>query len=173
MKRPIPITFTELLYSVVIGTAITRIESLSADRGNVLLILALVVVFDDYLLYHQKVDTIAYSGRNEVLVFWLDMLVLGSWYCLSLAARGSLRSFWMSAALFFCATSVWEVVFGSGSVWRRVRSADGGLVLTSLALSVAVGLLGGPYLAYVGAFIVLFFFWRWGDWVELWGRQEV
>lgn len=78
-RESVKFTFTELLYGVVIGTAITRIGSLSLTKYTILLIVALVLVFDDYLLYHQDVQKIEGTGRHFVSLFLFDMVVLAAW----------------------------------------------------------------------------------------------
>ena len=85
-RESVKFTFTELLYGVVIGTAITRIGSLSLTKDTILLIVALVLVFDDYLLYHQDVQKIEGTGRNFVSLFLFDMVVLAA-KCLSSSPR--------------------------------------------------------------------------------------
>src|SRR4029453_11890718 len=80
----ITISFTELLYGVVIGAALQRVE-LSLSLKNILLILALIIVVQAFLFYHQDILDLDPNPSKYRLTFVLDMLVLGSWYPLSLA----------------------------------------------------------------------------------------
>jgi hypothetical protein len=173
MRQVISVTFTELLYCVVIGTAITRIESLAPSRPTILLWVALLLVFDDYFLYHREVSRIARSGRAATLLFWLDMLVLAVWYGLALSSREPIRFFLLWAALFFAATSLWEIAFGSGALRRRiVDKSDAILTLASLALASAERLFHGPYWIYVALLLGTVAVWRWPDYSEAWRSKE-
>ncbi len=172
MKRSVPIPFTELLYVVVIGTAMTRIDKLALTETTILLILALVIIFDDYLLYHHTVERIPSTGKNEILIFWTDMMVLAAWYALSLAAQASSVLFWLWAGIFFTTTSLWEILFAHDSLRRRLlRHADLVPIVTSFALSLAAAFLHWPYFFCVGVFLVAFAWCRAPDWAELWRRR--
>jgi hypothetical protein len=174
VAKKISFSFTELLYSVVIGTAILRIGSLTLSRANLLLIIALLFVSDDYLLYHHKIESVEHSGRRMILLFWLDMFVLGAWYALTLAATYSISVYLTCVAVFFACTSIWQLTFSEAPAWRRLLSSgDLPLVCVSLILSVAARSFGHSDLSYVVILLVIFTIWRWRSWLRLWRAPEV
>jgi len=165
-------TFTELLYAVVIGTVFARIQTLTPSQENILLVMALIVVFDDYLLYHHEVEEMDHSGKYVVLWFWLDMLVLGAWYALALSSKYSISTFMICLAAFFLCTSLWEFVFSEVSLWKRVIwSCDLPLVLTSIILATLAHWLRGPYWIYLIGMLPVIAWWRWPDWVDVWRKR--
>lgn len=175
MDEPEPITFTELLYSVVIGTAITRIDSLVVSQSNVLLLVALLIVFDDYFLYHHEVVDIEYSGKNAIGLFWLDMLVLLVWYAVSISTQYSVAAFFMCVATFFLSTSIWELIFSKEPIWKRIAwDSDIVVVCASITLSVSSHYNTSPnasYLLYAIVFLVFFSAWRSWSYKEIWSTK--
>ena len=171
-REPVKFTFTELLYGVVIGTAITRIGALALTQDTILLIVALVLVFDDYLLYHQDVQKIEGTGRNFVSLFLFDMLVLASWYTLVLSTTYPMPVFLVCVAIFFAATSVWECLFSEGTLLRRLFwNGDLPLVVLAAVLAVVAQWVGLPFWVFLIAFGVVFVLWRLPKWRELWKSQ--
>jgi hypothetical protein len=171
-REPVKFTFTELLYGVVIGTAITRIGSLSLTQDTILLIVSLVLVFDDYLLYHEDVQNIEGTGRNFVLLFLLDMVVLAAWYALVLSTAYAVPVFLTCVAVFFAATSIWEWLFSQGTFLRRLFwNADLPLVLTAGALALVAQWVAWPFWVFLAAFGAIFVLWRLPTWRELWRSQ--
>jgi hypothetical protein len=112
----ISVSFTELLYGVVIGAALQRIE-LSLSLKNVLLILSLIIVVQDFFFYYHDISDLdlTSSPKNQRLLFVFDMLVLGAWYSLSLAEN--IITFLFCLIAFFLVVSVWESFLGSQHFW--------------------------------------------------------
>ncbi len=164
-------SFTEVLYGVVIGFAIAGLETPWFTRHNALLLLALVLIFDDYLLYNTAVTRVLRSGRSTILLFWLDVLVLLAWYALCLAGDESLPTYFVCVGLFFAVASLWEVIFTQGPLWRRALLA-GDVLLVALAsgLAIASARLGGPEWPYVAGFFLALALWRFQDYVAIWKR---
>jgi len=168
-RKPVEFTFTELLYGVVIATAITRIDALEITQETVLLIGALILVFDDYILYHYDVQKIEGTGQNFVLLFACDMLVLAAWYALVLSTTYSMPVFFTCLAIYFTATSVWELRFARGSIARRLfRDGDLPLVGASLSLVALARSFDLPFWAFLAGFLVAFTLWRFPKWKGIW-----
>lgn len=131
--------------------------------------LAVLFVFDDYLLYNQEVKSVRESGRNVALMFLLDMLVLLIWYMLALAAADTISAFLAYSALFFVCTSIWEFVFAAGSLGHRILWAgDLPIVFASGALAYVSCWLQAPFWVYLMVLLPVFVWWRWASWVDLW-----
>lgn len=168
-RGPVTLSFTELLYGVVIGAAVTRISALELTRETVLLLVALVLVFDDYLLYHQRVDTIAGTGRNAVSLFLVDMLVLGAWHGLVLATNYTTSVFLAWVSVFFSATSIWDWLFSEGPFLRRLLfNGDFVLVIAAAALAGTAGAVDWPSWVFLVALGVVFLLSRWSLWRAVW-----
>jgi hypothetical protein len=103
----ISVSFTELLYGVVIGAALQRIE-LGWSTKNILLILSLIIVIQDFFFYYHDIPglDLTNSLKKQRLLFVLDMLVLGAWYSLSLAEN--ITTFLVCLTIFFFIVSIWE-----------------------------------------------------------------
>lgn len=139
------LSFTDLLYGVVIGSAFGHFTGLEPSVQNGLLLVSLFLILDDYLLYHHEVRGTARTGRRVVVLFWLDVLVLLAWYATVLAAGRSVEAFLLAVAGFYMTTALWEAVFAEGRQgWRRLATADWmlvGLVLCPVVLDLGEGVL--------------------------------
>ena len=109
----ISVSFTELLYGVVIGAALQRIK-LDLSQENILLVLSLIIITQDFFFYHLAIS--AKPPSNQPLLFLLDMLVLGAWYPLSLAQ--DIFTFLSCLTIFFLIVSIWESLFGRSRPFR-------------------------------------------------------
>ena len=102
-NKLITISFTALLYGVVIDAALHRLHRLELTPPNLLLIIALILVIQDFFFYHEDMKALnlkfakeardsAITGRSDRLaaekirrrkerkIFAFDVLLLGSWY---------------------------------------------------------------------------------------------
>jgi len=172
MQKTEPVTFTELLYSVVIGTAITRIDSLELTQANILLLVALLIIFDDYFLYHHAVTDVEHTSKNAIGLFWLDMVVLLIWYAVAISTQYSLPVFFFCVSIFFISTSIWELIFSKEPLWKRVVWESDFVVFFMAQFfsfnshyNVVMNL---SFWSYVTAFLVFFAFWRWRSYKEIW-----
>jgi hypothetical protein len=137
MKATGPVTFTALLYSVVIGVAFQNISSLAWSEKNLLMVLALLVVFDDYFLYHHDIKKVPDTGPNQIFVFWADIAVLAMWYGVSLATAYGHAVFFGYVAGFYGLTTFWEAITASRG--SRLESAlNGGLIVCLVASAIAL-----------------------------------
>lgn len=162
-------TFTEILYGVVVGFGITELEFPWFTRHNVLLLLAIVLIFDDYLLYTTAVRRVAHSERNGILLSLFDMLVIVAWYAIALAVDEDLPTYFVCIAVFYALASVWEIIFSAGPLWRRALvAADVPLAAMAIGLAIVFSRLAGPEWPYVLGFFSGFALSRFQDYASLW-----
>lgn len=130
-KSLITVSFTALLYGVVIDATLHRLHSLEPTITHVLILVALAIVVQDFFFYHEDMKMIndvfakeakaaatpaerrvmeAERRRKERNVFICDLLVLGAWFTLSLAASAPLRTYLLCLAIFFVSVGIWERV---------------------------------------------------------------
>lgn len=166
------LSFTELVYGVVIGSAFSQFTGLEATTRNGFLLVALFLILSDYLLYHYEARGISSSGDRVIPLFWLDMTVLVTWYGIVLAAARSAEIYLYAVAAFYATTAVWEAVFGEEEGWRRLLARD--WLLAAGASGVASADVGADVtraavwllpLAVVGCY--------WPDWKRLWRAEEL
>jgi len=114
----IDITLTDFIYAVVVGSAFQRIDAPIFSYQNLALLLAFLVVIDDWVLYHAQ----AVKVPDKVLSFTksliIDSLVLITWYCAAISGAhvGNdneiyMRDFYIFLAVFYLLTCIWEYVF--------------------------------------------------------------
>jgi hypothetical protein len=104
------LSFTSLLYAAVIDAALHHLDDLSLSRKNILLVVALLIVVQDYFFYFLDIVVMPKEEREKKpYIFWLDILVLGSWYALSLAVSLPSRDFMFYLVIFFTAVTIWEL----------------------------------------------------------------
>jgi hypothetical protein len=106
--RTLYLSFTGLLYAVVIDAALHRLHDLSLSHENILLIVALLIVIQDYFFYYRDILKLEEMKKKASYIFWLDILVLGAWYALSLAAHLSTLGFTLYLCIFFIAVNIWD-----------------------------------------------------------------
>lgn len=174
MRRGLTVTFTELIYGVVIGTAVTGVTGLELSAQMGMILLALAVVFDDYLLYHFEVQGIAASGRNFIKMFVLDLVVLAAWYALYLSAADRPDLYWALLAFFFVTTSIWAMAFSSSGERLQACLPELWFILIAVCLyvdSACSMILGAEWqiLFFAAFFAVL----RLRDWKRIWAREDL
>jgi uncharacterized membrane protein YoaK (UPF0700 family) len=106
--RTLYLSFTGLLYAVVIDAALHRLHDLSLSHENILLVVALLIVIQDYFFYYRDILELEHLKKKASYIFWLDILVLGAWYALSLAAHLSTLGFTLYLCIFFLAVNIWD-----------------------------------------------------------------
>ncbi len=106
------LSFTELLYGVVIGNAIARISSLEASKRNIFILVAIMIAIDDYAFWHLEQTNINYKKPwTSAAMFVTDAIILLSWYSMVIAADSYASVFFLCATVFFVLTTVWEIIF--------------------------------------------------------------
>lgn len=141
----ITISFTALLYGVVIDASLHRFETLDWSPPNLLLAVALFIIVQDFFFYHEdmkrlnlllKAQALAAQAegktspadrarfewtrrKEEIAIFLLDLLLLTAWYALSLSAHYPLPVYLTFLAGFFFTVCVWNAVGPDMPRWRR------------------------------------------------------
>lgn len=84
LKRKVDLTFSDLLYAVVAGSAFQHFTPYEWRGWESLIILAaLLVLADDWVLYHAQATRFLPSPKNSALVLVMDIVVLLIWYFLA------------------------------------------------------------------------------------------
>lgn len=169
-KKYLSFSFTELLYGVLIGEALRHVHELSPSRSNLLLLITVILVADDYFGYHKQVKDLSASSEKELKLFLLDMLVLSAWYSLALSSQyaGSqvdllvttingapitLYLIWLT--LYYLAITVWERFFPDPDSRGRLP-----IMIAGLLCAILSSLWPGPDWIYLILFLLLFLSWR-------------
>ncbi|HEX6369933.1 MAG TPA: hypothetical protein VF006_13520 [Longimicrobium sp.] len=148
-NRTIAVSFTALLYGVVIDASLHRVEHLALTPSNLLLFISLTLVVQDFFFYHEdmkrvnlqalerqirieknpwyseeyrrrkRVDVEARRRRKERKIFFFDALLLATWYVLSLAAHEAVKTYLLWLAVFFISVAVWDT-FANPPTRRRL-----------------------------------------------------
>ncbi|HEV2762698.1 MAG TPA: hypothetical protein VGV38_06860 [Pyrinomonadaceae bacterium] len=164
----INISFTALLYGVVIGVALDRFEDLTVSPVNILLIFSLFLIVQDFFFYHEDMKKInlslkkrqAEDGRktdgpdkaervaaerkrrkNEWKIFLFDLILLAVWYGLCLAARSPLPRYLLWLSAFFLTVSLWNWAAPSVAPPENVKqnvSVFGPVAVLGVTLACAV-----------------------------------
>lgn len=164
-------SFTELLYGIVIGIAIARIESFAVTRESALILVALLLAFEDYLVFHFEVESIPDTGRNFVLLFCLDVLTLACWYSVVIASSYSISIFFTALAAYFFATTMWSTTFLAKGTWRGfLRRGDAPLVAVCSVLALFAAEIA--WWAPIIAFLFCFLLWRLPAWKRVWNSPS-
>lgn len=166
------LSFTELVYGVVIGSAFTQFTGLELTARNGFLLVALFLILNDYLLYHHEARDIPSSGDRVIPLFWFDMTVLLAWYGVVLAASRGAAVYLYAVSVFYAVTALWETVFGGEEGWKRLLARD--WLLAGGALAVASADLGaGATRTAVWLLPLAVFGCYWPDWRRLWRAEEL
>lgn len=167
------LSFTDLVYGVVIGSAFNQFTGLEVSTQNALLLICLFIILNDYLLYHYEVREIPHSGQRVVTLFWLDMLVLLAWYGMVLASARSMDAFLLAVSGFYTMTAVWETVFSDHrGGWEQIVTSDWLLVLILVSLAV-LPLEGWTLTTAVAVIPILVLVTHWRSWQEVWQDERV
>jgi hypothetical protein len=130
------ITFTEILYSVVIATALSKL-SFDISLRNVMLLFAVLILLSDWVEYIAGIEAIEESVSG-VRIFAADMLVLLVWNTIVIIP--SEEFFWYPAFLgvFFMSQQVWEVIADRYSPVGLLTTPTTGLVAAYVGMAIAV-----------------------------------
>lgn len=58
MNTKLDITLTDFIYAVVVGAAFQRIDAPIVSAENSLLLIAFIIIIDDWVLYHVQANTV-------------------------------------------------------------------------------------------------------------------
>jgi len=137
--RTIEIGFTDLLYAAVISLAIAEIKDFTVfviNSPNVMLFFSLLIIFDDWLLYHLEIRKMPDSVRTYSVMYVLDIVVIITWYLLFALPKGDIKLFMTLLLLFFAVVSVWEIAFNVQSSGDLLRKSDIPLIIAYSVLLV-------------------------------------
>ncbi len=88
LEHKIDITFTDFLYAVVAGSAFQHFTPYQWGWEDLILIAALLVLADDWVLYHAQAARIEPTSKNFAFLLLLDIVILLLWY--SMARYGAI-----------------------------------------------------------------------------------
>lgn len=185
----ISISFTGLLYGVVIDAALHRFEEFRLTPANLLLLIALVIVIQDFFFYHLDLKEIGgdlesreetapsedekkrvrkRKGLIERIFFVFDILVLGTWFILALSAHeGSVLTYLYYLSTFFAFVYAWEFV--KQRLYRKtpLRYTHLPVTVVSAAVTIAAYYILRPASAHPAAASRVLSDWSWVEWVLL------
>lgn len=129
------VRFTEILYSVVIANALTKLTfGLSLRNGMVFL--AVLVILSDWVEYSAFLTEVGQS-TSTVRIFVADMLVLFVWNTLTIIPEDQFVWYVIIMAVFFATQHVWELVSGRFRLLELVAKPTTGLVVGYVAIAAA------------------------------------
>ena len=118
MNAKLDITLTDFIYAIVVGSAFQRIDAPVASIQNFLLLIAFIVIIDDWVLYHAHAEKIPDSVGAFAKSLAIDSGVLLTWYCAAISGSHGhengypyLRDFLLFLTAFYLFTCFWEVAF--------------------------------------------------------------
>jgi len=105
------LSFTDILYGVVISIAITRI-SLRFSTKNYMLLIALLILIDDWLDYHISIsfEIESMNARMFLLTFVIDISILLVWNLSTIAKPEQLTIYLFLLSIFYILALVWNFV---------------------------------------------------------------
>jgi hypothetical protein len=130
------ISFTEILYSVVIATALSRL-SFGVSLRNAMLLFAILILLSDWVEYIAGIEKTDKSVSG-MKIFAADMLVLLVWN--TIAIIPSEKFFWYVTFLgvFFMSQQVWELIADRYSSIELLTTPTTGLVVAYVGMAIAV-----------------------------------
>ncbi len=105
------LSFTDILYGVVISIAITRI-SLKFNAQNYMLLIALLILIDDWLDYHISLSFEIKSMNTKMflLTFIIDVSILLVWNLSAITKPEQLTTYFFLLSVFYTLALVWNFV---------------------------------------------------------------
>jgi len=118
MTSKLDVTLTDFIYAIVVGAAFQRIDAPVFSIQNLLLLIAFIVIVDDWVLYHVQAEKVPGSSVTFAKSLIIDAGVLLTWYCAAVSGshgdQGSypyLRDFLLFLGCFYVLTLAWEIAF--------------------------------------------------------------
>ena len=157
------IPFTALLYAAVIDATLHHFRHLGMTQENILRGLALLFVVIDFYFYYRDMNRVRVNPQQEQVaylgVFSLDIVVLGTWFMLALAAEEEIPTFLGYLTLFLFSVALWELLAPIGRRPKRWLQCPIAIVAFLFWLG-AKGSYFIPSEAYLGVIVVLYIVWR-------------
>lgn len=101
------VEFTLVLYSVVVAFAIDNLTFELAVH-NAMVLLALAVILGDWVEYRIDVRKVAPTAANYAVAFVLDVVILITWYFLTIVEPAEFEWFLVVGAVFFALQALWD-----------------------------------------------------------------
>ena len=101
------IGFTQVLYGVVVASAITQLRFGFGVR-NVMLLLTLTFILGDWIEYQVGIQNASETATTYVIAFVLDVVILIVWYLMTVVPAANLDWFFATAGAFFLLQAVWD-----------------------------------------------------------------
>ena len=121
MAAPVPrFAFVDFMYAIVIGAAFPLIAPLEQSLRFVGLLFLLVVILEDFFLYHTQVATVTVEEAKTFRALLAEIGVLLAWYLSAIAFPASVRAFLLAFAAFYLLK--WLAGLAHFSSLRQARS---------------------------------------------------
>ncbi len=167
------IEFTDILYAVVISSAITRL-SLNCTTKNLMLIFALLIVFYDWLAYHIEISSVKLSAKRYFLGYIFDISILLCWYLITIVSPDRMSLFFLFVVVFFFICVVWGLIFRISDFRGLYKRSDFQLfVIYLLVLLITTYRLNLPANWLISLCIFIFIIVRIPEWRELLNKASV
>jgi hypothetical protein len=173
------VNFTDLLYAVVMGATLQNFSPFDKELTQIswkweetILLASLLIIVDDWVLYHAQASKIKDTSTNFAMLLLFDVAVLVVWYVMSktwmMDSKG-FKWFLMLAAIFYLISTIWEISFFKETgtkmmIWTHVVDF---VVLSTFAIiffSIEVANLSQWYVLMVILFLLLN---HWTAWRKL------
>lgn len=160
------ISFTDLLYAVVIGDSWLQIRDVFSVK-NYMLFLAYLIIFDDWIVYHVEISDSKKSSGMYMATYAMDVAILVTWYLITIATSLYPPIFLGMISLFFGLTTIWELIINRTEIRELLRVESFGdpyLLIFFLALLLSSLLIPLPMFYYVSLGIVVFVLVKYRKW---------
>jgi hypothetical protein len=167
------VNFTELIYAVVIGNSFFALSLDGSMLKLSMFIFALVIVLDDWIMYHISISKIYPSNKNYLLCSILDVIVLINWYLIATLAETRIFEFVLLTAIFYLITSLWGVIFERS--FKKIFSETDiimSFIYAMIAFSQKYYLSNSPLTVMLICFICFFLF-RLKGWINLITKENL
>ncbi len=128
------LSFTDILYGVVISIAITRV-SLKFNTQNYMLLIALLILIDDWLDYHISLsfEIKSMNAKMFLLTFAIDISILLVWNLSTIAKPEQLTIYFFLLSIFYILALVWNFVTKITPIKRFLKDSYFYLIIIFLA----------------------------------------
>ena len=128
------LSFTDILYGVVISIAITRI-SLKLNTQNYMLLIALLILIDDWLDYHISLsfEIKSMDAKTFLLTFIIDVSMLLVWNLSAITKPEQLTTYFFLLSIFYTLALAWNLVTKITTIKGLFKDSYSYLIIVFLA----------------------------------------
>jgi len=101
------IGFTQVLYGVVVASAISQL-TFAPELRNVMLLFSLAFILGDWIEYQIAIREASGTTSNYVTGFIFDVTILVIWHLLTTLSISELDWFFLIAGTFFYSQGIWD-----------------------------------------------------------------